>query len=304
MNGESFLSEWLARLQQGRVWQRQAAAFDSWGQLAGANLLRLVNEAAPGERPSERDLRLLLGINSPLVQANGYSAAVVSQRFNNLYQRGKRRLTSTAPMLNSTERALQEERDNLWKSTAADLSEVGAELLPDLDSPDAIWPEDLFAQDDAAVLSLALSGRKAHRGAETKSKSGMGRKSEVKIKSAVKPKEKINNQAEAADKVETAGENIVSSLWPEPIFSTDLVKSAENEPMQPLTAADASSEMLTEISANIPAHLTSARSEVLKIPGVEPEPLAAGADVDMLTDLVAERLREDIEALLGRASLV
>ena len=74
--------------------------------------------------------------------------------------------------------------------------------------------------------------------------------------------------------------------------------------MQPLTAADASSEMLTEISANIPAHLTSARSEVLKIPGVEPEPLAAGADVDMLTDLVAERLREDIEALLGSASLV
>ena len=62
--------------------------------------------------------------------------------------------------------------------------------------------------------------------------------------------------------------------------------------------------MLTEISANIPAHLTSARSEVLKIPGVEPEPLAAGADVDMLTDLVAERLREDIEALLGSASLV
>ena len=228
----------------------------------------------------------------------------MSQRFNNLDQRGKRRLTSTAPMLNSAERALQEERDNLWETAATDLSEVGAELLPDLDSPDAIWPEDLFAQDDAAVLSLALSGRKAHRGAETKSKSGMGRKSEVKIKSAVKPKEKINSQAEAADKVETAGENLVSALWPEPIFSADLTKSAENEPMQPLTAADASSEMLTEISANIPAHLTSARSEVLKIPGVEPEPLAAGADVDMLTDLVAERLREDIEALLGSASLV
>ena len=46
MNGESVLSEWLARLQQGRVWQRQAAAFDSWGQLAGADLLWLVNEAA------------------------------------------------------------------------------------------------------------------------------------------------------------------------------------------------------------------------------------------------------------------
>ena len=292
MNGESVLSEWLARLQQGRVWRRQAEEFDSWSQLAGEDLLRLVSEAAPGERPSERDICLLLGINSPLAQANGYSLAGVGQRFNSLYQRGKHRLTSTAPMLS--------------KAEAADLSEVGAELLPDLDSPDAIWPEDL--SDDTAALSLVLSGRKAHKVAAAESKLGMERKSEIKIKSSVEPKVKMNSQTETANKVETTGEDIVSASWPELVFSADLLKSAENEPVQPLTAAEASAERLTEIPADIPAdipvHLTSARSEVLNTPGVEPEPLATGADVDMLTDLVAERLREDIEALLGSASLI
>ncbi len=301
MNGESVLSEWLARLQQGRVWRRQAEEFDSWSQLAGEDLLRLVSEAAPGERPSERDICLLLGINSPLAQANGYSLAGVGQRFNSLYQRGKHRLTSTAPMLSKAEGAFQGESDNLWE-TAADLSEVGAELLPDLDSPDAIWSEDL--SDDTAALSLVLSGRKAHKVAAAESKSGMERKSEIKIKSSVEPKVKMNSQTETANKVETTGEDIVSASWPELVFSADLLKSAENEPVQPLTASEASAERLTEISADIPVHLTSARSEVLNTPGVEPEPLATGADVDMLTDLVAERLREDIEALLGSASLI
>lgn len=301
MNGESVLSEWLARLQQGRVWRRQAEEFDSWSQLAGEDLLRLVSEAAPGERPSERDICLLLGINSPLAQANGYSLAGVGQRFNSLYQRGKHRLTSTAPMLSKAEGALQGESDNLWETAAADLSEVGAELLPDLDSPDAIWPEDL--SDDTAALSLVLSGRKAHKVA-AESKSGLERKSEIKIKSSVGPKVKMNSQTETANKVETTGEDIVSASWPDLVFSADLLKSAENEPVQPLTAAEASAERLTEISADIPVHLTSARSEVLNTPGVEPEPLATGADVDMLTDLVAERLREDIEALLGSASLI
>jgi len=301
MNGESVLSEWLARLQQGRVWRRQAEEFDSWSQLAGEDLLRLVSEAAPGERPSERDICLLLGINSPLAQANGYSLAGVGQRFNSLYQRGKHRLTSTAPMLSKAEGAFQGESDNLWE-TAADLSEVGAELLPDLDSPDAIWPEDL--SDDTAALSLVLSGRKAHKVAAAESKLGMERKSEIKIKSSVAPKVKMNSQTETANKVETTGEDIVSASWPELVFSADLLKSAENEPVQPLTAAEASAERLTEISADIPVHLTSARSEVLNTPGVEPEPLVTGADVDMLTDLVAERLREDIEALLGSASLI
>lgn len=301
MNGESVLSEWLARLQQGRVWRRQAEEFDSWSQLAGEDLLRLVSEAAPGERPSERDICLLLGINSPLAQANGYSLAGVGQRFNSLYQRGKHRLTSTASMLSKAEGAFQGESDNLWE-TAADLSEVGAELLPDLDSPDAIWPEDL--SDDTAALSLVLSGRKAHKVAAAESKLGMERKSEIKIKSSVAPKVKMNSQTETANKVETTGEDIVSASWPELVFSADLLKSAENEPVQPLTAAEASAERLTEISADIPVHLTSARSEVLNTPGVEPEPLATGADVDMLTDLVAERLREDIEALLGSASLI
>ena len=301
MNGESVLSEWLARLQQGRVWRRQAEEFDSWSQLAGEDLLRLVSEAAPGERPSERDICLLLGINSPLAQANGYSLAGVGQRFNSLYQRGKHRLTSTAPMLSKAEGAFQGESDNLWE-TAADLSEVGAELLPDLDSPDAIWSEDL--SDDTAALSLVLSGRKAHKVAAAESKLGMERKSEIKIKSSVEPKVKMNSQTETANKVETTGEDIVSASWPELVFSADLLKSAENEPVQPLTAAEASAERLTEISADIPVHLTSARSEVLNTPGVEPEPLATGADVDMLTDLVAERLREDIEALLGSASLI
>ncbi len=290
MNGESVLSEWLARLQQGRVWRRQA------------DLLRLVSEAAPGERPSERDICLLLGINSPLAQANGYSLAGVGQRFNSLYQRGKHRLTSTAPMLSKADGAFQGESDNLWETAAADLSEVGAELLPDLDSPDAIWPEDL--SDDTTALSLVLSGRKAHKVAAAESKSGMERKSEIKIKSSVAPKVKMNSQTETANKVETTGEDIVSASWPELVFSADLLKSAENEPVQPLTAAEASAERLTEISADIPVHLTSARSEVLNTPGVEPEPLATGADVDMLTDLVAERLREDIEALLGSASLI
>lgn len=302
MNGESVLSEWLARLQQGRVWRRQAEEFDSWSQLAGEDLLRLVSEAAPGERPSERDICLLLGINSPLAQANGYSLAGVGQRFNSLYQRGKHRLTSTAPMLSKADGAFQGESDNLWETAAADLSEVGAELLPDLDSPDAIWSEDL--SDDTAALSLVLSGRKAHKVAAAESKLGMERKSEIKIKSSVEPKVKMNSQTETANKVETTGEDIVSASWPELVFSADLLKSAENEPVQPLTAAEASAERLTEISADIPVHLTSARSEVLNTPGVEPEPLATGADVDMLTDLVAERLREDIEALLGSASLI
>ena len=302
MNGESVLSEWLARLQQGRVWRRQAEEFDSWSQLSGEDLLRLVSEAAPGERPSERDICLLLGINSPLAQANGYSLAGVGQRFNSLYQRGKHRLTSTAPMLSKADGAFQGESDNLWETAAADLSEVGAELLPDLDSPDAIWPEDL--SDDTTALSLVLSGRKAHKVAAAESKSGMARKSEIKIKSSVEPKVKMNRQTETANKVETTGEDIVSASWPELVFSADLLKSAENEPVQPLTAAEASAERLTEIPADIPVHLTSARSEVLNTPGVEPEPLATGADVDMLTDLVAERLREDIEALLGSASLI
>ncbi|MCX4266135.1 MAG: hypothetical protein OSJ64_04915, partial [Firmicutes bacterium] len=136
------------------------------------------------------------------------------------------------------------------------------------------------------------------------SKLGMERKSEIKIKSSVEPKVKMNSQTETANKVEATGEDIVSASWPELVFSADLLKSAENEPVQPLTAAEASAERLTEISADIPVHLTSARSEVLNTPGVEPEPLATGADVDMLTDLVAERLREDIEALLGSASLI
>ena len=302
MNGESVLSEWLARLQQGRVWRRQAEEFDSWSQLAGEDLLRLVSEAAPGERPSERDICLLLGINSPLAQANGYSLAGVAQRFNSLYQRGKHRLTSTAPMLSKADGAFQGESDNLWETAAADLSEVGAELLPDLDSPDAILPEDLY--DDTTALSLVLSGRKAHKVAAAESKSGMERKSEIKIKSSVGPKVKMNSQTETANKVETTGEDIVSASWPELVFSADLLKSAENEPVQPLTAAEASAERLTEIPADIPVHLTSARSEVLNTPGVEPEPLVTGADVDMLTDLVAERLREDIEALLGSASLI
>ena len=244
---------------------------------------------------------MLLGINSPLAQANGYSLAGVAQRFNSLYQRGKHRLTSTAPMLSKAEGAFQGESDNLWE-TAADLSEVGAELLPDLDSPDAIWSEDL--SDDTAALSLVLSGRKAHKVAAAESKSGMERKSEIKIKSSVAPKVKMNSQTETANKVETTGEDIVSASWPELVFSANLLKSAENEPVQPLTAAEASAERLTEIPADIPVHLTSARSEVLNTPGVEPEPLATGADVDMLTDLVAERLREDIEALLGSASLI
>ena len=260
-----------------------------------------MSEAAPGERPSERDICLLLGINSPLAQANGYSLAGVGQRFNSLYQRGKHRLTSTAPMLSKAEGAFQGESDNLWE-TAADLSEVGAELLPDLDSPDAIWPEDL--SDDTAALSLVLSGRKAHKVAAAESKLGMERKSEIKIKSSVEPKVKMNSQTETANKVEATGEDIVSASWPELVFSADLLKSAENEPVQPLTAAEASAERLTEISADIPVHLTSARSEVLNTPGVEPEPLATGADVDMLTDLGTERLREDIEALLGSASLI
>ena len=62
----------------------------------------------------------------------------------------------------------------------------------------------------------------------------------------------MNSQTETANKVETTGEDIVSASWPELVFSADLLKSAENEPVQPLTAAEASAERLTEISADIP----------------------------------------------------
>ena len=87
---QAVMRQWLAFLQAGRSWQRQAANMAARSDLAAGGLGSLLREAASGQRPSAQEIVLLLGAGR---LAPGVGAKQgVEQRFNSLPRPGRKPL--------------------------------------------------------------------------------------------------------------------------------------------------------------------------------------------------------------------
>jgi len=303
------LAEWLARLERGREWQRQARDLAAWFAPAG---LPAVSEASTLGRPSEQELRMLL------------MGAGAAQRFNNLSRQGRpSRSALPAPALfrpgaaknfsaeNLSEKSGLEknwsENDRL-KAKLFERNPFKENLVEKISDKEITAPKNLvkdnLPQDDF---------HQAEPGREDLFADLFDNDSRAEILHEENP-----GKEPGVERSETAAE-ITGAIQKTPLKMPQMTVPAGKKTLAERNLAESvGAEIAGSLAWEPPGGLAElAETEIFSTPVSQFRPAAqvqnavgdnwpaaGGTDVDSLAELVAERLRDDIEALLGSASLV
>lgn len=314
---QAVMRQWLAFLQAGRSWQRQAANMAARSDLAAGGLGSLLREAAPGQRPSAQEIALLLGAGR---LAPGVGAKQgVEQRFNSLPRPGRKPLFRQNVIRESeNQKSANRESENLENQTTKNI------IPKNIILKDKIHEKEIFEneiqeneiQKDKIKDDLLIT--------ENFIPKGLGERTEFNLAEAeintqagavarAKAEEKIWGKPPdlAAAKSAAAAENMAEVLSAVPVLLEEAAADWSGDLPKPLPTVNfvqRNSEILPEMMLHMvaPEWDEPAVGVAEKAPEQSPAAdfAAPGADVEALADLVAEKLRDDIEILLGSSSLI
>lgn len=313
---QAVMRQWLAFLQAGRSWQRQAANMAARSDLAAGGLGSLLREAASGQRPSAQEIVLLLGAGR---LAPGVGAKQgVEQRFNSLPRPGRKPLFRQN-VIRDSENQKSENLENqttkniipkniILKDKIREKEILGNEIQENEIQKDIIsentFKDDLFFTENFIPKGLGERTEFNLAEAEINTQAGAVARAKAEEKIWGKPPDL------AAAKPASAAENMAEVLSAVPVlleeatadWSGDLPKS-----LPTVNFVQRNSEILPEMLHMVAPEWDKPAAEVAeRAPEQSPAAdfAAPGADVEALADLVAEKLRDDIEILLGSSSLI
>lgn len=318
---QAVMRQWLAFLQAGRSWQRQAANMAARSDLAAGGLGSLLREAAPGQRPSAQEIVLLLGAGR---LAPGVGAKQgVEQRFNSLPRPGRKQLFRQNVIRESeNQKSANRESGNLENQATKNIipkniilkdkirekeifeNEIQEnEIQKDIISENTIKDDLLFTEN---FIPKGLGERTEFNLAEAEINTQPGAVARAKAEEKIwgKPPDL------AAAKSAAAAENMAEVLSAVPVLLEEATADWSGDLPKPLPTVNfvqQNSEILPEMLHMIAPEWDEPAAEVAeRAPEQSPAAdwPAPGADVEALADLVAEKLRDDIEILLGSSSLI
>jgi len=308
------LAEWLARLERGREWQRQARDLAAWFAPAGVSA---VSEASTLGRPSEQELRMLL------------MGAGAAQRFNNLSRQGRpSRSALPAPALFRPGAAKNFSAEDLSEKSRLEKNwsendRLKAKLLernPFKENlVEKVSDKEAPAQKNLVKDNLPKDGfHQAAPAREDLFADLFDNDSRAEIlREEILPKADSEKEP-GTERLETAAE-ITGAIKKTPLKMPQMTAPAGKKSLAERSLAESvGAEIAGSLGWEAPGGLAElADTEKFSTPVNQFRPAAqaqnavgdnwpaaGGTDVDSLAELVAERLRDDIEALLGSASLV
>lgn len=313
---QAVMRQWLAFLQAGRSWQRQAANMAARSDLAAGGLGSLLREAAPGQRPSAQEIVLLLGAGR---LAPGVGAKQgVEQRFNSLPRPGRKQLFRQNVIRESeNQKSANLESENLENQTTKNI------IPKNIILKDKIHEKEIFEneiqeneiQKDKIKDDLLITENFIPKGLSERTEFNLA-EAEINTQAGAvaraKAEEKIWGKPPdlAAAKSAAAAENMAEVLSAVPVSLEEAAADWSGDLPKPLPTVNfvqQNSEILPEMLHMIAPEWDEPAAEVAeRAPEQSPAAdwPAPGADVEALADLVAEKLRDDIEILLGSSSLI